>query len=424
MGEKFLTKNFVLLIAGQASSLFGNFILRLALSMYVLEETGSAAVFAGILSAAVIPTILLSPFGGILADRLNRRNMMVALDVLAGLSVFAAAVSLNKNNALAVIGVLLVVLSILGAFETPTVQACVPQMQKGDNILKGNAVINQVASLSYLAGPMAGGVLYAAFGLKPVMLASVACFFLTALLECFIKLEQSGHGFDIPDGKGSGQSAGIWSGIREDFSVSVRFLVKEQPDILYMLLLAAFSRFFVMGVTLVGFPYLIRNVLGLGAGHYGAAESSLAVAMILGSIAAGVLAGKLKTRKLSLVLASVGFFMIPAGLAFLFPFSVSTKYLIQIGAFCGVQASISLFSIFAVSLIQQRTPDKLLGKIMAVTSALTMCAQPLGQMAYGFLFDIVSGAVFLVLIPTGLMAGGAGLLSAGFFKRLEKGEKM
>ena len=63
MTEKLFTKNFTLLVLGQVTSLFGNFILKLALSMYVLEVTGSATIFAGILSIATIPTILLSPFG-------------------------------------------------------------------------------------------------------------------------------------------------------------------------------------------------------------------------------------------------------------------------------------------------------------------------------------------------------------------------
>ncbi len=87
MTEKLFTKNFTLLILGQLTSLFGNFILKLALSMYILEATGSAAIFSGILSAATIPAILLSPLGGILADRADRRNIMVALNALTGISV-------------------------------------------------------------------------------------------------------------------------------------------------------------------------------------------------------------------------------------------------------------------------------------------------------------------------------------------------
>lgn len=188
MTEKLYTKNFTLLILGQLTSLFGNFILKLALSMYVLEVAGSAAIFAGILSAATIPIILLSPLGGILADRADRRNIMVALDALTGVSVLCAALVLSESNAIAVISTLLIILSILGAFETPTVQACIPTMLQGDNIMKGNAVVNQVASLSYLIAPVLGGVLYAMLGLKPVMYASLVCFFLHRQSRFFILL--------------------------------------------------------------------------------------------------------------------------------------------------------------------------------------------------------------------------------------------
>lgn len=176
MKQKLFTKNFILLLLGQASSLFGNYILRLALSMYVLETTGSAAVFAGILSVAAIPAILLSPFGGILADRADRRNVMVVLDALSGSFILGTAVLLSDRNALVMIGILLVALSVLGAFETPTVQACIPEMLAGDLIIKGNAAVNQIASVSYLTAPLLGGIFYAAFGLKPVMYASVLFF--------------------------------------------------------------------------------------------------------------------------------------------------------------------------------------------------------------------------------------------------------
>ena len=401
MEQKLFTKNFTLLVLGQASSLFGNYILRLSLSMYVLEATGSAAVFAGILSIATIPTILLSPIGGILADRADRRNIMVALDTLTGVSVLCAAVFLSGTNAIAVIGVLLVALSVLGAFETPTVQACIPQMLTGDNIIKGNAVVNQVASISYLIAPLLGGILYAAVGLKPVMYASVVCFFVTALFECFIKLGCQARTFQ----------GNILSMVKNDFVDSIRFITKERPDIMKLLLLAAFSRFFVMGVTLVGLPFLVRTVLGLDAKFYGGAESALAVATILGSIAAGLLTGKLRSGRLSYVLAAIGICIIPAGAVFLLPSSAFMKYAVIIVAFCGMQAAISIFSIFAVSMIQQNTPDALIGKIMAYTSAVTMCAQPVGQMAYGFLFDRFHETVYLVLIPSGIMVCVIGLLA-------------
>ena len=405
MTEKLFTKNFTFLILGQLTSLFGNFILKLALSMYVLEVTGSATVFAGILSAATIPTILLSPLGGILADRADRRNIMVALDALTGVSVLCAALFLSENNAIAVISTLLIILSILGAFETPTVQACIPTMLQGDNIMKGNAVVNQVASLSYLIAPMLGGVLYAMLGLEPVMYASVVCFFITALFECFIKLS-----YQRIQSQG-----GVLQIVKQDFLSSMQYISKEQTSISKMLLLTAFSRFFVMGITIVGLPFLVRTVLGLNAKYYGAAESALAVATILGSIAAGVLAEKLKIHKLSVLLATLGIFIIPAGIVFLLPVNVMIKYGVTVVSFCGMQAVISIFSIFAVSLIQQRTPNHLIGKVMAYTSTVTLCVQPIGQIVYGFLFDRFYSAVYFVLIPTGIIVCIVGLSAMSFF---------
>ncbi len=407
MEQKLFTKNFTLLVLGQASSLFGNYILRLALSMYVLEATGSSAIFAGILSIATIPTILLSPLGGILADRADRRNIMVSLDTLTGTAVLCTAVFLTGNNALTVISVLLVALSVFGAFETPTVQSCIPGMLEGDNIIRGNAVVNQVASVSYLIAPLLGGILYEALGLKPVMYASVACFFITASFECFIK----------PGYQGQSYKGNFLFMVKNDFFTSMRFIMKERTDIMKLLLLAAFSRFFVMGVTLVGLPFMVRTIFGLDAKYYGAAESALAASAILGSTLAGLLTKKLKSGRLALLLMVIGTCMIPAGAVFLIPSGAVFKYTVNVAAFCGMQAAISIFSIFAVSMIQQNTPDCLLGKVMAYTSAITMCAQPAGQMVYGLLFDVFRGAVYFVLIPTGAAVCVIGLLAAGFFRR-------
>lgn len=409
MKQTLFTKNFTLLILGQMTSLFGNFILKLALSMYVLEITGSAAIFAAILSAATIPTIILSPLGGILADRANKRNIMVALDAITGAAVLCAALLLSIDNALLVIGVLLVILSILGAFETPTVQACIPSMLEGDNIIKGNAVVNQAASLSYFIAPMLGGALYAMLGLKPVMYASVCLFFVTALLECFIQL--SDHHFQ--------SNQRVFSIIKQDFLQSLQYIFKEQTGILKMLLLTALCRFFVMGVTIVGLPFIVRTVLDLNARYYGFAESALAVATILGSIAAGVLTGKLKACKLSLILSAIGIFMIPAGMVFLLSGNPMLKYAVTVFSFCGMQIAVSIFSIFAVSLIQQKTPNHLIGKIMAYTSAITLCVQPIGQIVYGFLFDGFYNVISLVLIPSGVIVCAIGLCATGFFSDLE-----
>ena len=410
--EKLFTRNFTLLILGQVSSLTGNYTLKFALSMYVLEQTGSASIFAGMLSAALLPTVLLSPFGGILADRANRKHIMVALDALSGLSVLAAGLLLPLGRELWMIGALLVLLSVLAAFESPTVQACVPQMVSPQNLVQGNAVVSQVSAVTSLVTPFLGSLFYTAFGIGPVFAAAVVCFWLTALLECMIHLE-----YQKPP-----RTAGIGAIVREDLAVSAHFLRREQPDILKLLLLAALAGMFVSGTAVVGFPYLVRTVLGLSATYYGAAESAMGAAAILGSLCAGMMGKKLRVRDLAVIFLSFGLSLFPIGFSFLLPVGRMARYGVLLFFFCVCQLGVCIFSTYAITLIQQRTPKQLMGKVMSCVFTLSMCAQPVGQLVYGALFDCFSDSVYWVLIPTGMLICLIAVASRVFFKRMEAAE--
>lgn len=410
--EKLFTRNFTLLILGQVSSLTGNYTLKFALSMYVLEQTGSASIFAGMLSAALLPTVLLSPFGGILADRANRKHIMVALDALSGLSVLAAGLLLPLGRELWVIGALLVLLSVLAAFESPTVQACVPQMVSPQNLVQGNAVVSQVSAVTSLVTPFLGSLFYTAFGIGPVFAAAGVCFWLTALLECMIRLE-----YQKPP-----RTAGIGAIVREDLAVSAHFLRREQPDILKLLLLAALAGMFVSGTAVVGFPYLVRTVLGLSATYYGAAESAMGAAAILGSLCAGLLGKKLRVRDMAAIFLSFGLSLFPIGFSFLLPVGRMARYGVLLFFFCVCQLGVCIFSTYAITLIQQRTPEQLMGKVMSCVFTLSMCAQPVGQLVYGALFDCFSDSVYWVLIPTGVLICLIAVASRGFLKRMEAAE--
>ena len=410
MDNKLFHKNFSLLIAGQASSLFGNCILDFALSMYVLEITGSATIFASFLAVAMLPTILLSPLGGVIADRANKRNIMVILDFATGITILISAMMIDRANNLVIICITLIIQSILGAFETPTVQACVPQMQKGDNIVRGNAIVNQINAISTFVAPFIGSLLYTSFGLKPVMFAGVFCFLLTAFLECFIKL----------DYKPEKSSCGIFQIVKGDLIDSTRFICRERPAIFKTLILTAIISFFVQGVALVGLPYIVRTVLGLNANYYGAMESMLGFTGILGSIIAGLIVEKFKIRKLYLTLLIIAIPLLPCGIIFLFVQNIQINYAILLLSFAIIQISACVFSVFALSIIQQLTPDNMTGKVMAYTATFSLCAQPLGQIIFGILFDGFSSAVYLVLIPTGIILSIISLTTKEFFLKIEK----
>ena len=408
--QKLFNRNFVMVVIGQLISLFGNSILRFALALFVLDITGSATIFGTVTAFAVIPTIILSPFGGMIADRVNRRNIMVVLDFLTSLLVLGFGFILSDKNAVPLIATVLVLLSIIQACYTPSVNSSVPLLQEEKNLVKANSVVNQVTMLANLIGPILGGILYGFFGAIPIIYVSGICFFLSAILEVFIR---------IPFEKLKQQESMLQI-VKSDFKESIKFMSKEQPDILHTMLVMAFYNFFIVSIITIGMPYMIRTILRLSSELYGTAEGLMAGAGIVGGIISGLIASRLKTGKLYLLLVISGISLIPIGLVFLFNFNSMICYFVITVCVMLLQLLITIFSIFVLSATQRKTPNHLLGKVTAYTMTLTMCAQPLGQSLYGLLFDTFSNSLYIVLIATSVIAVMIGILARSVFYRLEK----
>ena len=189
-------KNFILIIVGQIISLFGNAILRFALPLYLLGQTSSALLFGLVSACSFLPMILLSPVGGMIADRVNKRNIMVILDFsTAGLTLAFTLLLGKANLTLLILITLILLFGIQGAYQ-PSVQASIPLLLSREDLVKGNAVINLVSSLASLTGPVAGGALYGFYGLYPILYVSIACFIFSAAMELFIAIPSPARRFD------------------------------------------------------------------------------------------------------------------------------------------------------------------------------------------------------------------------------------
>ena len=435
-----LGRDYILLVMGQGLSLFGSMMLRFAMSMWVLDETGSATVFASVLAAAIVPTILLSPFGGVLADRVNRRTIMVALDASSGLLVLAAASWFAVQDggfSIIAVGALMVSLSVLSAFETPTVQAALPQLLRGSGeavVRRGMAVINQVQQLSSLLPSFIGGALYGLIGIGPLLGVTIACFFCTAALECFIRLEppqknkprepippamdhaRSDHSTPHPDGTETTPS-GTARGWISDIAAALRFLTHERPNILRLMLLASVLNLFAVGYSAVGFPFMIRTVLGFDATVYGICDGITGVAAVIGAILAGLFATALTIDRMPAAMAALGAVILPAGIGFLLPLGNMTKLIVLVSSCCMVSLACSFTNIIAIPAIQIRTPETMTGKVMSLLSSFATCAQPLGQMLYGWLYDTVAPEWILVGTAAAILALSA--ISAPLFAHFD-----
>ena len=435
-----LGRDYILLVMGQGLSLFGSMMLRFAMSMWVLDETGSATVFASVLAAAIVPTILLSPFGGVLADRVNRRTIMVALDAGSGLLVLAAASWFAVQDggfSIIAVGALMVSLSVLSAFETPTVQAALPQLLRGSGeavIRRGIAVINQVQQLSSLLPSFIGGALYGLIGIGPLLGVTIACFFCTAALECFIRLEppqknkprepippamDHAHS-DRPTPQSDGTEttpSGTARGWISDIAAALRFLTHERPNILRLMLLASVINLFAVGYSAVGFPFMIRTVLGFDAAVYGICDGIIGIAAVIGAILAGLFAAALTIDRMPTAMAALGAVILPAGVGFLLPLGNTTKLMVLVLSCCLVGFACSFTNIIAIPAIQIRTPETMTGKVMSLLSSFATCAQPLGQMLYGWLYDAAAPEWILLGTAAAILALSA--ISAPLFAHFD-----
>lgn len=186
--KRLWSKDFSLVVVGQIISLFGSAILRFALSLYVLDITGREDMFATLYAISNIP-LLLSPLGGAIADRFNRRNLMVIYDFSSSFIVLCFIfLLLTINHSIVLIGVVMVLLSIISSMYTPAVTASIPLLAEASLLEGANGIVQAVQALSGVVAPILGGILYGVMGVQSLIAVSGIAFFLSAVMEIFIKI--------------------------------------------------------------------------------------------------------------------------------------------------------------------------------------------------------------------------------------------
>lgn len=104
------SRDFLLVVLGQIVSLLGNAVIRFALPLHLLEQTGSSALYGAVTACALVPAVLLSPAGGILCDRVNKQRIMVALDTGTALLLLAFSLLMGRAPLVALLSVTLMLL--------------------------------------------------------------------------------------------------------------------------------------------------------------------------------------------------------------------------------------------------------------------------------------------------------------------------
>ena len=271
-------RGFLLVWAGQSLSMFGSRLTYIALFWWVLEKTGSAATLAGVAIATALPTLFLGPIAGVFVDRLDRRRLMMAMNLINGLIIgIAGALLLTGQLQVWEIYVFTIVASTATAFHRPSLQASIPNLLTDEQLTRGNSLYQISVGAAGIAGPAVGGILVGLIGSGPTMLVDALTFMVAA-----ISLLASS--FPSPRTRARKGLSSIYS----DIVIGFRFLY-DKKVLLFMLLLFALINF-LLAPTSVLFPIMAKDVLHVGARGFGLFGSALSVGIVLG----GLLTARLK----------------------------------------------------------------------------------------------------------------------------------
>lgn len=379
-------KNISYLMLGQFISVFGGAILRFALSLFVLDVTGRADIFATVLAISSIP-VLFAPIGGAIADRFDRKLLMVLMDVANAIIAGLLFLVVGTTESILGIGVLIFILAIVGSFDTPVVGASIPLLVEEDELEKINGLSNGILQLSNVVAPIIGGIFYGVMGAKLLVASSILFFIIAAIIESFLKIpfekreQSSGTTMQI-------LTADLKDGFKE---------VKNNQVIFKSITIAAAINFVLTSFFIVGLPVILRMTLQVNDTMYGIGMGVFSLASIIGAIFAGQLTKNIKFNNFYRVFTLSGILLILMNLL-LSMTSIGVGFMVVLVMEIIIGMMLSAISIYLITIVQRITPKENLGKVMATIIAVAQCAVPLGQLLMGLIFRNTTNSVFVPLL--------------------------
>lgn len=397
-------RNFGLLWTGQLISTLGDNIFRIALAWEVLILTGSVLAMGIIFFVTLIPTLIFALFGGVAADRLPRRLMMLWSDCgrgcLVGLCALLAWLHLLQFWQLAGLSLFF---GIADSFFTPAFQAIIPSLIEGDRLQTANALTRLTTLVSRIIGPPLGAVCIVAVGGPSGAFALDAFSFAVSVL-CLAALQ-----LPVPPSSTSAETAPakahplatIWNDARDGlvFVVSKRWLWTT-------IIIASFINITCAVPMAIALPKLVSAAYGGGAFLLGILLSSNAVGAVIATVTVTFLSPKRKG-----LWAYLALFISCAGLTVLgLPFSRGNAVILAALACFGIGYGIGIFEVLWMTLLQENVPGEKLGRVFSVDLLGSFILIPAGLLIIGAWSDrigptpvfLASGLISIVLAIAGL----------------------
>lgn len=385
---KLLLKNraYFWLMMGRIISLLGDWILDVTLPVWIYQLTGSGLALGTVIVLQTLPPLLLSPIAGLTADKIDRRHLVIAVNLLFALSTAALLFS-ERETAIAIIYGIAVVNAVLGTFLRPSQNAILPMIVAKEDRQEANGLYGIVWPAMMVIGPLVGGLLFARFGPETTVLIDVVTFLIAAVTAFLMgKLPE-------PVERRVTATESKWDKILGGWRT-----VWQQPT-LRTLLFTWGAMMVASGVVSTVLVPFVQDVLEGGDGGYGYIRGAQGIGMFLGGVAFQVIGKRWSPQQLFRggMLAFGPFFILGT-------FAPSMLW----AALCVSAMGISMIAVVISNqtLMQSLTHDQFRGRVSATFEAVTSTAILVGAFAGGLMLEsfsarpIMIGAALLASLAT------------------------
>jgi len=391
-GRGLFNRDFLLLWQGQAVSQLGNQAFAVAMMFWTMEATGSASLMGLLMSLALLPGVLLSPFGGTFADRYSRVRILVVCDLASGLAVAALAglffAGVPNETAVAAMFATAVFAGIVRAFFQPAIAAALPDLVPAPHFMAANSLNQFSIQISQLLGQAAGGLLYRVIGAPLLFVLDALSFFYAGACAALIRA--------APSAPRPAPKSGPLRAFLLETRVGLLFTWNRE-GLRNVVLIASLINFLLAPFSVL-LPFYVQLYLKAGAAWYG----FLIAALSAGSIAGFLLAGALKlapTARGRLLLAGL-----VVGPILLGALGFATAAPLALLMIFGGGLAFGLVNIYLITLIQLSTPAELRGRVLGLLTTLTTGLLPLGMALSGVLGDLTDKNVPLIFGVSGALS--------------------
>lgn len=398
-------KDFILLFLGGFVSRIGNGIHYIALVWFILDITGSGSATGLILLLSTLPGVIIGPFSGVIADKFDRKKLIVYMDILRGLIVLWLCYIIYIGIAgFFHIGLATVLIAICTSFFNPAITASIPNIVDDKLLQKANSLNHFSMNFTQIIGAAVGGILIAAFGIAGVFFINGISFLISAFSEFFItipvikieeKIEKSPT-------------------IINEIKFGLNFLWNKK-ELVSLFTIALFLNFVSTGLMILGIPFVYKELLGVNSQLYGYAQSVFPAGAVIGSIILSqipeiknyfkVLLYSLSSQSMLLIVIAV-----PLLPYLLKNTSVMTIYYSLILILFVVGILNAVVNVPISILLQRLIPDNLRGRITGLLSTMSQALVPISVAMTGYLLDLVP--VYTLFLGAGITSLGLSLYIA------------